>query len=74
MSQLGFRGLLHLCIYCQYATYTEILSRYFCLTPFVCEYNNWWQFKWDLLGTVADPLEAQEAESGVKKREASGSQ
>ena len=27
------------CIYCLYAVYTEIYSRYFCLTPFVREYN-----------------------------------
>ena len=32
------------------------------------EYNNWWQLKWDCLGEKADPLEAQEAESGVKER------
>ena len=38
------------------------------MTPFVCEYNNWWQLKWDCLGEEADPLEAQEAESGVKER------
>ena len=38
------------------------------MTPFVCEYNNWWQLKWDCLRAEADPLEAQEAESGVKKR------
>ena len=40
VSQLGFHRLLHLCIYCLYATYTEIHGRYFRLTPFVCEYNN----------------------------------
>ena len=40
VSQLRFRGLLHLCVYCLDAIYTEIHSRYFCLTPFVCEYNN----------------------------------
>ena len=39
VSQLGFRGLRHLCIYCLYAIYTEIHSRYFCLTPSVREYN-----------------------------------
>ena len=32
------------------------------------EYNNWWQLKWDCLGEEADPLEAQEAEPGVKER------
>ena len=40
----------------------------FCLIPFVTEHNNWWQLKWDLLRTVGDPLEAQAAELGVKKR------
>ena len=43
VSQLGFRGLRPLWIYCLYAIYTEIYIRYFCLTPFVCEFNNWWQ-------------------------------
>ena len=38
------------------------------MTPLVCEYNNWWQIKWDLLRAEADLLEAQAAESGVKKR------
>ena len=33
-------GLLQLCIYCLYATNPEIHSIYFCLTPFVCEYNS----------------------------------
>ena len=39
VSQLGFHRLLHLCIYCLYATDPEIYSIYFHLTPFVCEYN-----------------------------------
>ena len=39
VSQLGTCGLLPVCIYCLYAVYTEIHSRYFCLTPFVREYN-----------------------------------
>ena len=38
-SQLGFQRLLHLCIYCLDATDPEIYSIYFCLTPFLCEYN-----------------------------------
>ena len=40
MSLLRFHRLLHGCIYCLYATYPEIHSIYFRLTPFVCEYNN----------------------------------
>ena len=40
VSQSGFCGLQHLCICCLYAIYTEIYRRYFCLTPFVREYNN----------------------------------
>ena len=36
----GSTGLLQLCIYCLYTTNPEIHSIYFCLTPFVCEYNN----------------------------------
>ena len=39
MSQLGFYGLLHSCIYCLYTTDPEIHRIYFRLTPFVCEYN-----------------------------------
>ena len=38
-SQLGFYGLLHSCMYYLYATDPEIYCIYFCLTPFVCEYN-----------------------------------
>ena len=40
VSRLGFHRLLHVCIYCLYATDPEIYSIYFRLTPFVCEYNN----------------------------------
>ena len=62
---------MHLCIYCLYATDPEIHSIYFCLTPFVCEYNNWWQLKWDYLRAEADPLEAkkrsQESRRGERK-------
>ena len=39
VSLLRFHRLLHGCIYCLYATYTEIHSIYFRLTPFVGEYN-----------------------------------
>ena len=39
VSQLGFHRLLHVYIYCLYATDPEIYSIYFGLTPFVCEYN-----------------------------------
>ena len=60
-----------MCIYCLYATNPEIHSIYFCLTPFVCEYNNWWQLKWDYLRAEADPLEAkkrsQESRRGERK-------
>ena len=30
---------------CDLLPIEEIYSRYFCLTPFVREYNNWWQLK-----------------------------
>ena len=40
VSRLGFHRLLHMCIYCLYATDPEIYSKYFHLTPFVFEYNN----------------------------------
>ena len=39
VSLVRFHRLLHECIYCLYATNTEIHSIYFRLTPFVCEYN-----------------------------------
>ena len=35
----GLDRLLHVCLYCLDATDPEIYSIYFCLTPFVCEYN-----------------------------------
>ena len=38
-SQWGTCGLLPVYIYCLYAVYTKIPRRYFCLTPFVREYN-----------------------------------
>ena len=51
-----------MCIYCLYATNPEIHSIYFCLTPFVCEYNSiiWRvaQGQYNLLGLLA-PYTAQ---------------
>ena len=54
VSQLGFLGLLHLYIDCLYAIYTEIHSRYLCLTPFVVNttliyYSHYWQVQYNAI-------------------------
>ena len=44
-------------------------SSYFHLTPFVREYNNWWQRRWDCLRTEADPLEAKKRSQESRRGE-----